>query len=83
MYPLLCRTPFGDSGRNILDGPPYRDWSVALIKDSPVSEALNLQFRAELFNSLNRPNFDLPDIFLGALAFARLCRGPAPDPTAA
>ncbi|MFH1575311.1 MAG: hypothetical protein ABIG68_15130, partial [Acidobacteriota bacterium] len=63
---------FGDSGRNILDGPSYQDWSVALIKDSPVSDGLNLQFRAELFNSLNRANFDLPDIFLGSPSFGRI-----------
>ncbi len=63
---------FGDSGRNILDGPGYQDVSVSLIKDSPIREGLQLQFRAEFFNALNHTNFDLPDAFLGSSTFGRI-----------
>jgi len=63
---------FGNSGRNILEGPGYDDVSVSLIKDSRLREGLSLQFRAEFFNVLNHTNFDLPDIFLGSPAFGRI-----------
>ncbi len=63
---------FGNSGRNILDGPGYQDFSLSLMKDSYLSEATRLQFRAEFFNALNRANFDLPDIFYGSPTFGRI-----------
>ncbi len=63
---------FGNSGRNVLDGPGYRDVSFSLIKDSNLRESLRLQFRAEFFNFFNHPNLDLPDIFLGSPTFGRI-----------
>ena len=63
---------FGNSGRNILNGPGYGDVSVSLIKDSRIREGLSFQFRAEFFNALNHTNFDLPEIFLGSPAFGRI-----------
>ncbi len=63
---------FGNSGRNILDGPGYEDVSVSLIKESRLRESLSLQFRAEFFNALNHTNLDLPDIFLGSPTFGRI-----------
>ena len=63
---------FGNSGRNILDGPGYQDVGLSLIKDSRIREKLNLQFRAEFFNLLNHTNFNLPDIFLGSPSFGRI-----------
>ncbi len=63
---------FGNSGRNILDGPGFEDASVSLIKDSALHENVSLQFRAEFFNAFNHTNFDLPDIFLGSPTFGRI-----------
>jgi hypothetical protein len=63
---------FGNSGRNILDGPGYCDFSASVMKDSKVREGLNLQFRAEFFNAFNHTSFDLPDNFLGSPAFGRI-----------
>jgi hypothetical protein len=69
---------FGNSGRNILDGPGYQDVSLSLTKDSRLSEAARLQFRAEFFNALNRANFDLPNIFWGSPAFGRISSAASP-----
>lgn len=63
---------FGDAGRNILDGPDYKNVNASLIKDTKIKERLTLQFRAEVFNLFNRPNFDLPDNFLGSPTFGQI-----------
>ncbi len=63
---------FGDAGRNILNGPDYKNVNASLIKDTKIKERLTLQFRAEVFNLFNRPNFDLPDNFLGSPTFGQI-----------
>jgi len=50
----------GTSGRNILPGPPQREWDFSLVKDTKIGflgERGMVQFRAEFFNVLNHPNF--------------------------
>jgi hypothetical protein len=50
----------GTAGRNILTGPPERDWDFSLVKDTKLGflgEAGMLEFRAEFFNVLNHANF--------------------------
>jgi hypothetical protein len=69
---------FGNSGRNILDGPGYQDLSLSLIKDSRIRESLELQFRAEFFNAFNHANFDLPDNFLGSPTVGRVNSAQSP-----
>jgi hypothetical protein len=51
---------FGNSGRNILDGPGLQNWDLALLKQFPVGDRFKLQFRAEFYNAFNRANFGLP-----------------------
>ena len=63
---------FGNAGRNILDGPGFQNVNVSLMKNTALSERLNLQFRAEAFNLFNHPNFNLPDNFLGSPTFGRI-----------
>jgi hypothetical protein len=60
----------GTAGRNILSGPPLREWDLSFVKDTKVGflgEAGNIEFRAEFFNVLNHPNFGEPGAtpFLG------------------
>ncbi len=57
---------FGNSGRNILFGPGLDEWDIGLMKRTQISERFALQFRAQLFNLFNRPNFGLPDSALGS-----------------
>jgi hypothetical protein len=63
---------FGNAGRNILDGPGFQNVNISLMKNTPLGERLNLQFRAEAFNLFNHPNFNLPDNFLGSPTFGRI-----------
>ena len=66
------RGSFGNSGRNVLDGPNYQNFNASLVKNTALSERFNLQLRAEFFNLLNHPNFNLPDNFLGSPTFGRI-----------
>ncbi|HEU0176484.1 MAG TPA: TonB-dependent receptor [Blastocatellia bacterium] len=50
----------GTAGRNIVTGPNFRTVDLSMDKIIPLTERLNLQFRAEAFNLLNRANFDIP-----------------------
>jgi len=50
----------GNLGRNSLRGFGATQWDFAVHRDFPMGERLKLQFRAELFNLLNHPNFGQP-----------------------
>ena len=63
---------FGNAGRNIVDGPGFHTVNASLIKNTSLSERINLQLRAEAFNLFNHPNFNLPDNFLGSPTFGQI-----------
>lgn len=52
---------YGNVGRNTLIGPGLATWDFSTMKDTKIRERLTLQFRAEIFNLLNRANFNLPN----------------------
>jgi hypothetical protein len=52
---------YGNLGRDTLQGPGLATWDFSLMKDTRIREGLNLQFRAEFFNILNRANFNSPN----------------------
>ncbi|HWO37822.1 MAG TPA: TonB-dependent receptor, partial [Candidatus Acidoferrum sp.] len=51
---------FGDLGRNSLRGPSFKQWDLAIYKNTQINERLALQLRADFFNLLNHPNFSSP-----------------------
>jgi outer membrane receptor protein involved in Fe transport len=60
---LQCFNLRGNAGRNILIGPGTSNLDFSLIKNTyvrKISETFNAQFRAEVFNILNRANFAPP-----------------------
>jgi hypothetical protein len=50
----------GNLGRNALRAFGAMQWDFAVHRDFPIREFIKLQFRAELFNVLNHPNFGPP-----------------------
>jgi outer membrane receptor protein involved in Fe transport len=60
---LVCFNLRGNSGRNTLIGPGITSLDFSVFKNIPVrkiSEAFNIQFRVEMFNIINHPNFAPP-----------------------
>ncbi|MBI4482457.1 MAG: TonB-dependent receptor [Acidobacteria bacterium] len=51
---------YGNLGRNTISGPGFASYDFSLVKDTHLTEAVNLQFRFEAFNLFNRANFSLP-----------------------
>jgi outer membrane receptor protein involved in Fe transport len=74
--PLQCFNLRGNVGRNTLTGPGIMALDFSVFKNNRIpriSETFNLQFRVEMFNILNHPNFAVPgpgdgntDIFDGS-----------------
>jgi hypothetical protein len=58
---------FGNSGRNILNGPGMVQINVGLIKAIKLDEKRSFQLRVESFNLPNHPNFDLPNVNVNAV----------------
>ena len=50
----------GNLPRNALRGFGLTQWDFAVHREFPIHESLKLQFRAEMFNVLNHPNFGPP-----------------------
>jgi hypothetical protein len=58
---------WGNTGRNILTGPGQQNVDISLTKSTPFMESRMVEWRMEVFNVLNHPNFDKPS---GALTSA-------------
>jgi hypothetical protein len=53
---------FGNLGRNTLIGPGLATWDFSAMKNTLISERWTVQFRTEIFNLLNRANFNTPNL---------------------
>jgi hypothetical protein len=51
---------YGNVGINSVREPAWANWDLSFFKMFPVTEKVNLQFRAEIFNFTNTPNWGLP-----------------------
>jgi len=55
---------YGDLGRDTFTGPGLATWDFAVLKDISLREGFRLEFRAEIFNILNRANFNTPNLIV-------------------
>jgi hypothetical protein len=63
----------GTAGRNILIGPGLNNLDFSLLKNVPFRhEGRRLEFRAEFFNLLNIPHFDIPADTFGTPALSEV-----------
>jgi hypothetical protein len=51
----------GTVGRNALRGPAYFQFDLSGMKNFSITERVTMQFRADIFNLFNHPNFTNPD----------------------
>jgi hypothetical protein len=68
--PAVFVTPalytFGNSGRNTIEGPGFNEFDFSLNRNFLFGEERRLQFRGEIFNLVNHPNFLPPGTLLGS-----------------
>ena len=70
---------FGNATRDNLVGPGLATWDFSTIKNTKLRESLSLQFRAEIFNLLNRANFNTPGAdYVHAYRASRAPQEPSP-----
>jgi hypothetical protein len=65
---------FGNAGRNLIRGPGLASFDLGLSRFFKVTERHRFQFRAEVFNFTNHPNFFLPVQSLASSAFGTIQR---------
>ncbi len=54
----------GNIGRDTYIGPGLATWDFSVLKDTRIRERMSLQFRAEIFNILDRANFNTPNLIV-------------------
>jgi hypothetical protein len=73
VYPVIsgsCRP--GDLGRDAITGPGFLNTDFSVTKDTKLTERFNLQFRTELFDIFNHPNFGNPTLTVTSSAFGQV-----------
>jgi hypothetical protein len=64
---------FGNLGRNVVIGPAFHNTDLSLSKDARPG-GLSLQFRVDLFDVFNHPNFGPPGNIVGSPTFGKITR---------
>ena len=72
-------TAFGNIGVGAVRGPDQRNFDIVVLKNTRLTERVGLDFRAELFNAFNTPQFANPN---NLNAGASISGTFMPDPTA-
>ncbi len=62
----------GNLGDNTNSGPPLRNLDASFFKDLPLTERYRFQFRAEIFNIANTPQFNFPNSTFGSPTFGQV-----------
>jgi hypothetical protein len=75
LFTTPCLGCDGNLGRNTFVGPGYWNTDQSLFKNIKATERYNLQFRFEVFNVFNHPNFKLPSSATGANFANRITSG--------
>ena len=65
---------FGNLGRNVVIGPGFNNTDLSLIKNARPGARLGLQFRVDVFDLFNHPNFGPPGNIVGSPTFGKITR---------
>jgi len=78
LNPVTQAGQFGNSGRNVARGPAFTNVDASALKNFPIRESTYVQFRAEMFNIANHPNFGVPVADLASPNFGRILQAGSP-----
>ncbi len=69
-----CAGPavFGNLGRNVVIGPGFNNVDFSVVKTTKLLESVNMQFRTEVFDLFNHPNFGQPGLVVGTSSFGKI-----------
>jgi hypothetical protein len=68
VFPASANSPatgFGNLGRNAFTGPGFTDVDLSGVRNTKLTERMDLQFRVDAFDLFNHPNFGQPGPFSG------------------
>ena len=66
---------FGNLGRNVVIGPAFHNTDLSIMKNVDVcSTRVDLQFRVDVFDLFNHPNFGPPGNIVGSPTFGKITR---------
>ncbi|HSP68476.1 MAG TPA: TonB-dependent receptor [Bryobacteraceae bacterium] len=72
VFSLPALYTFGNAPRNSAIGPGLQEFDFSLQKEIVLREPARLQFRAEAYNLLNHPNFNIPNRIAFTPNFGRI-----------
>jgi len=73
VYPLIAGSCHpGSLGRDAITGPDFQNTDFSVTKNTKITERFNLQFRSEMFDILNHPNFGNPVLTTTSSAFGHI-----------
>ncbi len=65
---------FGNLGRNVIIGPAFNNTDLSIMKNVRLADHVALQFRVDVFDLFNHPNFGPPGNIVGSPTFAKITR---------
>jgi hypothetical protein len=71
-FSIAPQFTLGNSSRNPVRGPQYRNADIAVIKRFYFGETKNIELRAEAFNLTNTPPLGAPNTVLGSAGFGSI-----------
>jgi hypothetical protein len=72
VFSLPAPFTFGNAGRNIVFGPGFANVDAVFQKEARISDRVRLELRWEIFNLLNRTNFNIPNRIAFTPNFGRI-----------
>jgi len=72
-YPIVpgsCHP--GSLSRDAITGPTFLNTDFSVLKDTKITERLNLQFRTEMYDLFNHPNFGNPVLTATSSSFGNI-----------
>ncbi|MDX2150880.1 MAG: TonB-dependent receptor [Bryobacteraceae bacterium] len=67
--PVTAAAPLGNAGRGILRADGILNMDASFLKNTRLTERINMQLRADFFNLTNTRNFGIPDARINSAAF--------------